>query len=284
MRRKPTTEFLIAEVAMEFPYLSGAGLYRSEISEYRNLRQSPLRSVTEYEIELFCDDYRYGIVNDVRVPYRRGTVLVAKPGNRRCSRFPFSCYYLHVTVTDPDLRAALDALPAFLTVSDEGAYVDLFRRISALFPEADDRVPLEMTGLLMLLIARLTRENTVRQGERLLPQVRQDVIATARTVINERYAQDLSLRTLAEEVHLNPNYFHRIFTAACGMTPLAYLTEVRISHAKFLLRNTDRSVTEIAGQCGFSSYNYFCTVFRKAVGLSPSAFRDRANRIYDGVR
>ena len=83
---------------MDFPYLSGAGLYRSELSEYRNLKQSPLRNVTEYEIELFCDDYRYGIVDGVQVPYRRGTVLIAKPGNRRCSRFHFSCYYLHVTV------------------------------------------------------------------------------------------------------------------------------------------------------------------------------------------
>ncbi|HBF14863.1 MAG TPA: hypothetical protein DDW30_04120 [Clostridiales bacterium] len=268
---------------MEFPYLSGAGLYRSEISEYRNLKQSPMRTVTEYEIELFCDDYRYGIVDDVRVPYRRGTVLIAKPGSRRCSRFHFSCYYLHLTVTDPELRAALDALPVCLTVTDEDAYIALFRRISALFPEADDRAPLEMTGLLLLLLARLTGEKDLR-GERALPQVRQDVIATARTVINERYAEDLSLHTLAEEVHLNPTYFHRVFRAACGMTPLAYLTEVRISHAKFLLRNTDRSVTEIAGQCGFSSYNYFCTVFRKATGLSPSTFRNRANRVYDGER
>ncbi len=272
---------------MEFPYLSGAGLYRSELSEYRNQKQSPMRTVTEYEIELFCDDYRYGIVDGVRVPYRRGTVLIAKPGNRRCSRFHFACYYLHLTVTDPELRAALDALPVSLTVTDEDAYIALFRRISALFPEADDRAPLEMTGLLLLLLARLTKENDLlaaREGERALPQVRQDVIGAARTVINERYAEDLSLRALAGEVHLNPTYFHRIFRAACGMTPLAYLTEVRVSHAKFLLRNTDRSVTEIAGQCGFSSYNYFCTVFRKATGLSPGAFRTRANRAYDGEK
>lgn len=270
---------------MEFPYLSGAGLYRSEISEYRNLKQSPMRTVNEYEIELFCDDYRYGIVDNERVPYRRGTVLIAKPGSRRCSRFHFSCYYLHATVTDPELRAALDALPVFLTVKDEDAYIDLFRRISALFPETDDRAPLEMTGLLLLLIARLTRDHMAGQaGTRALPQVRQDVIATARTVMGERYAEDLSLRTLADEVHLNPTYFHRLFTAACGMTPLAYLTEVRISRAKFLLRNTDRSVTEIAGQCGFSSYNYFCTVFRKATGLSPCAFRNRANRAYEAEK
>lgn len=267
---------------MEFPYLSGAGLYRSEISEYRNLKQSPLRTVTEYELELFCDDYRYGIVDGVQVPYRRGTVLIAKPGNRRCSRFHFSCYYLHLTVKDPDLRAALDALPVFMTVSDEDGYTDLFRRISACFPEPDDGAPLEMTGLLMQLIARLTSDYRAKQAwKQTLPQVRQDVIGTARTVINERFGEDLSLRTLAAQVHLNPNYFHRIFTATCGITPLAYLTEVRISHAKFWLRNTDRTVTEIAERCGFSSYNYFCSVFRRAVGMSPGAFRKRENRGYD---
>lgn len=267
---------------MEFPYLSGAGLYRSEISEYRNLKQSPMRTVTEYEIELFCEDYQYGIVDGGRVPYRRGTVLIAKPGNRRCSRFHFSCYYLHITVKDPDLRGALDVLPAYLTVSDEEAYVDLFRRISACFPEPDDCVPLEMTGILLQLISRLTKDHRATQAwENALPQVRQDVIGTARTLINERFGEDLSLRTLAQAVHLNPNYFHRIFKAACGMTPLEYLSEVRISHAKFWLRNTDRTVTEIAERCGFSSYNYFCSVFRRAVGLSPGAFRKRENRGYE---
>ena len=267
---------------MNFPYLSGAGLYRSEISEYKKQKMSPPRTVREYEIELFCSDYRYGIVDGVQVPYRKGTILIAKPGNVRCSRFHFSCHYLHVTVRDPSIRQALDALPVSVTVADEEPYIDLFRRIAARFPDTDDCAPLEMTGLLMLLIANLQKEcrMTGIHGRK-LPRVQRNAIATARAMINENYRQELSLRALADGVHLNPNYFHRLFTTACGVTPLQYLTEVRISHAKYELLNTDRSVTEIAELCGFSTYNYFCTVFRKRCGMSPRDFRKKANNYYD---
>lgn len=267
---------------MNFPYLSGAGLYRSEISEYKKLKMSPPRTVKEYEIELFCENYQYGIVDGVQVPYHKGTVLIAKPGNVRCSRFHFACYYLHVTVTDPSMKQALDELPVSLSVSDEETYIGLFRRIAALFPETDDQAPFEMTGLLMLLIARLQETHRMnRVSVRELPQVRRDAVATARVTINERYMQDLSLHTLAESVHLNPNYFHKLFTSVCGVTPLQYLTDVRISHAKYYLRNTDHSITEIAELCGFGSYTYFCTVFRKLSGMSPSIFRQSANSVYD---
>lgn len=269
---------------MNFPYLSGAGLYRSEISEYKKLKMSPPRTVKEYEIEMFCENYQYGMVDGVQVPYRKGTVLIAKPGNVRCSRFHFSCYYLHVAVPDVSMRQALDELPVFMNLpdADEETYIGLFRRIAALFPECGDQAPFEITGLLMLLISHLQKLHRMTgTKERSLPQVRQDVIATARVMMNEHYMQELSLCTLAESVHLNPNYFHKLFTSACGVTPLQYLTDVRISHAKYYLRNTDHSITEIAELCGFSSYSYFCTVFRKQCGITPSAFRNRANRDYE---
>lgn len=271
---------------MNFPYLSGAGLYRSEVSEFKKLKMTPPRTVREYEIELFCEQYQYGIVDGVQVPYRKGTVLIAKPGNVRCSRLRFSCYYLHVTVPDESMRRALDGLPISLHVSeaDEETLIGLFRRIAALFPESGDRAPFETTGLLMLLIAQLQRLHRMTDtAERSVPQLGREVAATARVMINEHYMQALTLGTLAESVHLNPNYFHKLFTSACGVTPLQYLTDVRISHARYYLRNTDRSITEIAELCGFNSYSYFCTVFRKRCGLSPSAFRSRANQNYDGI-
>ena len=134
----------------------------------------------------------------------------------------------------------------------------------------------------MLLIANLQRESRMTSMHgRKLPWVQRNAIAIARAMINENYRQELSLRVLADGVHLNPNYFHRLFTAACGITPLQYLTEVRISHAKYELLNTDRSVTEIAELCGFSTYNYFCAVFRKRCGMSPRDFRKKANNYYD---
>jgi AraC-like DNA-binding protein len=61
---------------------------------------------------------------------------------------------------------------------------------------------------------------------------------------------------------------------------MGYLTRLRISRARDLLRSSDHSVTEIAISCGFSSSQYFANVFRRLVGQTPSAFRMGYEGIY----
>jgi AraC-like DNA-binding protein len=68
-----------------------------------------------------------------------------------------------------------------------------------------------------------------------------------------------------------------LFKSQTGLTPNDYLQRLRIEKAQELLRATQRSVTAIALETGFSSGQYFCTVFRRYTGLSPAAYRE-ANR------
>ncbi len=92
--------------------------------------------------------------------------------------------------------------------------------------------------------------------------------------IDEHYMQDCSVAAIAANVYLNPTYISTLFKKHTGIALSAYLTKVRLEQAKALLDGTDMKVTEIAEATGFGESAYFANVFRKAVGVSPSDYRN----------
>jgi len=97
----------------------------------------------------------------------------------------------------------------------------------------------------------------------------------ARDAMDRAYAEPLDVPTLAAVAHVSPAHFIRTFRATFGETPHRYLQRRRVERAMFLLRSTDRSVTDICMAVGFSSLGTFSRVFREVVGESPSAHRRR---------
>jgi len=69
------------------------------------------------------------------------------------------------------------------------------------------------------------------------------------------------------------SHFIRAFKATTGMTPHAFLTDLRIARAAEQLKTRGLSITEVALACGFSSPGHFSTVFRRIVGVTPSKYR-----------
>ena len=93
-----------------------------------------------------------------------------------------------------------------------------------------------------------------------------------------RYLQDhltenITLEQLARESGLYPTYFHKLFTAAYGRTPMQKLNDYRISNATAYLASTTHSISEIAVRCGFTSQNYFTVKFKELTGQTPTQFR-----------
>ncbi|TYP86956.1 helix-turn-helix domain-containing protein [Blastococcus xanthinilyticus] len=97
----------------------------------------------------------------------------------------------------------------------------------------------------------------------------------ARDAMDRRFAEPLDVPTLARIAHVSEAHFIRTFRAAFGETPHRYLQRRRVERAMFLLRCTERSVTEICMDVGFSSLGTFSRVFRDVVGEPPSAHRRR---------
>ena len=90
------------------------------------------------------------------------------------------------------------------------------------------------------------------------------------------YARPLDIRALARIAHVSEAHFIRTFRATFGETPHRYLQRRRVERAIYLLRATDRSVTDICLDVGFTSLGTFSRTFRAIVGESPTSYRERA--------
>jgi transcriptional regulator GlxA family with amidase domain len=98
----------------------------------------------------------------------------------------------------------------------------------------------------------------------------------ARDAMDRTYAEPLDVRTLARIAHVSEAHFIRTFRATFGETPHRYLQRRRVERAMALLREGDRSVTEICFAVGFASLGTFSRTFRDIGGESPSEYRARA--------
>lgn len=98
-------------------------------------------------------------------------------------------------------------------------------------------------------------------------------IEKACAYIRAHLAEDLSLERVCAAVFLSKSYLCQIFKSMLGCTFGEYVKQQRILRARTLLASTGQSIEEIAAACGFASPTYFATVFKSAVGMTPSAFR-----------
>ncbi|NBJ92698.1 helix-turn-helix domain-containing protein [Parablautia muri] len=90
---------------------------------------------------------------------------------------------------------------------------------------------------------------------------------------NEFFTQAISIEEYAAGHHMSISWFIRSFKRYMGMTPMQYITSIRINKAKELLKNTNCSIQEISGLVGYENPLYFSRIFRKQTGLSPSQYR-----------
>jgi AraC family transcriptional regulator len=92
--------------------------------------------------------------------------------------------------------------------------------------------------------------------------------------VRAHLAESISIVKLAELAELSPFHFSRVFKQTTGMTPLQFVTRERILQAQQLIRETSRSLIEIALEVGYTSPSHFAQVFRRTVGMAPTQFRD----------
>ena len=92
--------------------------------------------------------------------------------------------------------------------------------------------------------------------------------------IEKNYQEDISLKIISEEFHLNANYISQLIKSETGLTYTQYLTELRIGKAKDLMKSNSMSLAEISEAVGFNDYFYFIKKFKKAVGVTPGKYRE----------
>lgn len=90
--------------------------------------------------------------------------------------------------------------------------------------------------------------------------------------INQHYYKDFGLNEIADMVSMNPNYLSNLFKEEVGISFVKYLTKLRIDKAKELLLDGEK-VVKVSSQVGFNNYRYFCEIFKRYEGRTPSEYK-----------
>jgi len=103
----------------------------------------------------------------------------------------------------------------------------------------------------------------------------QNVVFKATAYIKENLGDKISLDQVAEQVYLSKSYFCRIIKEELNCTFTEYVNRLRVERSKYLLRNTDVSIAEIANTVGFGDQSYFTRIFKKQTGVAPGKYREQ---------
>ena len=131
-------------------------------------------------------------------------------------------------------------------------------------------------NLLEVILLRLARREDFALSD--APPSSNRECGQVRRYIDNHFKENLTLDQLAQLAHLNKYYLAHTFRAEFGTSPINYLISRRVEESRFLLRETDHTLSQIARILGFSSLSYFSQSFRRLEGVSPMEYRRRHRR------
>lgn len=155
-----------------------------------------------------------------------------------------------------------DNLSTYLSI-----FTDLYNIVSGSSYIRDMEINTGLSKLLSLLMADSWHPEEAQPG------TKKTTLTEIRNYLDENYNKKIALDDLAERYFINKYYLSRIFKEQFGVTIMDYLLSVRITHAKNMLRFTDKSAEEIGISCAIGDVYYFSRVFKKVEGISVREYR-----------
>jgi AraC-like DNA-binding protein len=244
------------------------------------------RSLFVSTIHIIVLNVHGNVVYDIdgsQLTMAKGDVLITHPGTTRSGSNgpypPHQKYSAHFALNLPENHpihklCTLQGYQLFKTRKFE-----YFRqRFSMLYRNWIDKSPLyEFTcqGMVMELFGSLLLELTQQQ----IPANKQLIATEIETYIQSHFKEEITITQLAELVNLSPNYVTSIFKEVTGQTPIEYVHQLRSSIARDLLLSSDMKISEISDYLGFCEPTYFHRIFKKVMGLPPSALLKQRNSV-----
>lgn len=131
-------------------------------------------------------------------------------------------------------------------------------------------VNIEARGIVLQLAATFLRTT---HKPTLIEREQEGRFASVLQYIDENLRRDIPLETLADLTGLTPTYFSDLFYKVMDVRPVEFINRKRVERAQLLLGSTDKTVQEIATECGIHSSAYFSRLFSKIAGVSPRSYR-----------
>jgi AraC family transcriptional regulator len=264
------------------------GYFDSE-QHTKNRIKTDVRTVSDYEIELFDADGGTSFIEERSYPVKRGMLLLVKPGRRRRSRLPVRCRYIRIHPQADVPRALtelLDALPECVYLESEQEIKALLRQFEKLgriwLKEAPAPDPLMLNALFYGILYRC-RELTASTEFAKASASRSKIAMDVQAYLDMHFRENCSLLTLSQEIHVSPNHIRIVFEAEYGVSPYEYVLQKRIEKAKILIAEQRTSLTNIAIQLGFCSQSHFNKIFKARVHCTPKQYQEQALKLYFNV-
>lgn len=181
-------------------------------------------------------------------------------------------YWLHFTGSGADKLVKDCRLPnkRLLTLGSSALIVSQFEGLFHDFILRDHCFSLSAASRLLSVCVEISRRLEASEGKQGSNVGR---VYRALSHIHQNYEKRLTVPFLAELEHISPSRFRLLFREATGLSPMDYITVLRLNHARQLMLQTDNPLGEIARAVGYPDQLYFSRVFKKRTGLTPSAYR-----------
>ncbi|MBK1883591.1 helix-turn-helix domain-containing protein [Luteolibacter pohnpeiensis] len=262
-RREPQAEFgLHSHEFAELIIVTGGRCTHVSGSEVRELTAGDVIVITGKREHEYRDVEDLRLVNILYQPDRIGMSLLDLPSVA-------GYHVLFTQDTYPNSRRPSKRTMR-LAAGEMARILELVGRLERELQERDPGFGLMATSNFMQIIGTLSRihgRNPSPDGKALLR------IGEVLTHLEQNITSEVNLDELAAIAHMSGRTFLRVFSSATGTSPLTWLIGRRITRACNLLRQTERSITEIAFEVGFNDSNYFTRQFRKVTGFSPREYR-----------
>ena len=165
-----------------------------------------------------------------------------------------------------------------------------------LFTDISRQYPTATKDIYEATIEKIRHSHTVYQLKALLEDVLQmadrqplekqfsEMTQRVIEIVQNNYRQDLTLKLVADELHLNAVYLGQVFKKEMHNSFSQYLNQIRIKRAQQLLLHSNLNINEIADEIGYNNTNYFSKMFKKLNGITPKEFREAYHGDYSDLQ
>ena len=257
------------------PQVVAIGIYNAQ-AVYKNKTITENRKTSMFEIELPISNGGVSYIDDTSHLISENVVICAKPGQTRHTKLPFRCYYLHLIINEGQLFDMLSCMPNYVEFENTSHIKEIFSSLCNYFNMQNSEDDVLIQSLILKLLHNLFKGSFLQKGQARTKNNRK-IIEKTIEYINENLTSDLCLEKLSNLFGYTAIYFHKLFKSATGKTLHDYVEDQRIRKAIDLMLSTEKTLTQIAYDCGFSSQAYFSYAFKKKKGQTP---REYVKEIY----
>ncbi|HWT74158.1 MAG TPA: AraC family transcriptional regulator [Mobilitalea sp.] len=251
----------------------GLELRQNEVYHYQNANRDYKGYLFQYTLE------GYGIYETPGTSYRMSkgkAFFITFPDDSRYylpteqSESSWKYFYIHFSgpAAEPFFRRIRELTGPMVTLELESPAIRLFFELYEVLKSGIQLERYRGSEWLYRFLTTLLRSIEFPADKKSSPHV-----TAAASWMQLNYAGALSLEAMSKEIGVSFSHLSRQFYKEKGLTPIQYLTQIRLEHAMQLLLGTDLTIQKIAEECGFSCGNYFSKVYKKVLHLTPEEYR-----------